>query len=586
MKSALHELIKQTVFSLQEQDKLPALQSIQFQIERARNKQHGDYACNIALLLAKQIGKPPREIAEVIAKHIQKPEGIADISIAGPGFINFTLAQDAYRLILEEIFTKADKYGYLTVGANQPVHVEFVSANPTGPLHVGHGRSAAFGGALADLLNVAGYQVHREYYVNDAGRQMHILATSIWLRYLELCDLPITFPSNAYKGDYVFNLAKDLVADHQQKFVVQADDLFTNIPADEPDGGDKEQHIDALIDRAKQLLGTENYDIIFTYGKDIILDGIKYDLHSFGVDYQEWFSEDKLLKHGFIEQGVQQLKKTGHCYERTGALWFRSTDFGDDKDRVLIRENGQHTYFAADVAYHWNKFKRGFRQIINVLGADHHGYVPRLRAVIKALGIDPDSFDVPIVQFATLYRGKEKVQMSTRSGSFVTLRQLIDDVGKDAARFFYIMRKPEQHMDFDLELAKEQSTNNPVYYIQYAHARICSVFRQLSDKKMQWHKEQGLANFAKLQEPHEIDLLRSISSYIEIIETSARNHEPHMLAHYLRELADYFHSYYNAHQFLIADEDLRNARLTLIAAAKQVIANGLQILGVSVPEEM
>ncbi|MDH5648956.1 MAG: arginine--tRNA ligase, partial [Gammaproteobacteria bacterium] len=415
---------------------------------------------------------------------------------------------------------------------------------------------------------------------------MDILAVSVWLRYLDLCGEKPPFPSNAYKGDYVWDIGASLHREHGDKFRHTVANIYEGVPADEPAGGDKEEHIDALIQKAKALLGNENYRIVFDQGLMEILENIRRDLEEFGVTYDEWFSERSLMESGALQHGIDRLKASGHVYENNGALWFRSTDFGDEKDRVIVRDNGQPTYFASDIAYHVNKLERGFDQIINIWGADHHGYVPRIKAVLAALGQEADKLDVLLVQFAILYRSGKKVQMSTRSGEFVTLRELRHEVGNDAARFFYVVRKSEQHMDFDLDLAKSQSNDNPVYYIQYAHARICSVFRQLAEKKFDYDQEEGDANLDKLAEEHELDLMATLSRYPEVLENAALNHDPHQLAHYLRDLANDFHTYYNAHVFIGEESPLRNARLNLILAVKQVIANGLGLLGVSAPESM
>jgi arginyl-tRNA synthetase len=466
------------------------------------------------------------------------------------------------------------------------VQVEFVSANPTGPLHVGHGRGAAYGACVADLLAAAGFHVHREYYINDAGRQMDILATSVWLRYLELAGEQLSFPSNGYKGDYVYDIGATLHRENGDRYRHPAAKVFEGVPADAPAGGDKEQHIDALIERAKQLLGPADYRKVFDLGLNVILDDIRQDLAEFGVKYDEWYSERALVERGAADRIVERLTKSGHAYEKDGALWFRSTDYGDEKDRVLVRENGQKTYFAHDIAYHADKMERGFARVIDIWGADHHGYVPRVKAALAAIGDDPSKLDVLLVQFAILYRGGEKAQMSTRSGEFVTLRELRDEVGNDAARFFYVLRKCEQHMDFDLDLAKSQSNDNPVFYVQYAHARVHSVFRQLKEKGLARDAARGHAGLDRLTESHEQALMATLTRYPEVVETAALAHEPHQIAYYLRDLANDFHTYYNAHTFIVDDAPLRDARLNLIDATRQVLANGLKLLGVSAPESM
>jgi len=586
MKQLIENQLKTAVANLQSQGQLPAEIALNFQIEYTKDKQHGEFASSIALSLAKTLGRNPRELAELIKSALSLSKQIKKIEIAGPGFINFFLTNEAWLSVVTDIFAAKDRYGYSQMGARQRIHLEFVSSNPTGPLHVGHGRGAAYGAAVADILAAAGYNVHREYYVNDGGRQMDILATSVWLRYLECCDEKFIFPSNGYKGEYVVAIAQQLKAQYDQRFKHPIQIVFKEVPEDEPAGGDKEKHIDALINNAKKLLGEQDYQTIFELALQTILNDIREDLAEFGVNFQEWFSERSLITTGAVERAIAKLQAAGHLYEQDGALWFRSTNFGDDKDRVMIRENGQPTYFATDAAYRLHNLERGFTLLVNVLGSDHHGYVARIRAVIEAFGYKPAPLKVPMVQFAVLYRGKTRIQMSTRSGEFVTLRQLREEVGKDAARFFYVMRKSEQHMDFDLDLAKSQSNDNPVYYVQYAHARICSVLRQLAERNLSLDHEAGLQALVHLQESHETDLLIMLSRYAEIVKLAAIQFEPHILAHYLRELAQAFHTYYNAHAFIVEETNLRNARLTLILATRQVLANGLTLLGVSPPEVM
>lgn len=571
---------------LQREGTLPADTGAISLPERSRSPQHGDFSSNAALGLARIAGVKPRELAAKIVAALPASGLIARVEVAGPGFINFFLSPGAYQDVVNRILDAGEAYGRSTIGRGRRVQVEFVSANPTGPLHVGHGRGAAYGAAVADLLAAAGFHVHREYYVNDAGRQMDILATSIWLRYLELCGEQFAFPSNGYRGDYVFDIAATLHRDNADALRQPASRIFDGIAPDEPAGGDKETHIDALIDRARSLLGPESYRRVFDLGLTVILDDIRQDLEEFGVVYEKWYSERSLTERGLVDRVIGQLQQSGHAYEKDGALWFRSTDFGDEKDRVIVRENGQKTYFASDIAYHQDKLERGFERVIDIWGADHHGYVPRVKAALSALGEDPSRLDVLLVQFATLYRSGQKAQMSTRSGEFVTLRELRREVGNDAARFFYILRKCEQHMDFDLDLAKSQSNDNPVYYLQYAHARICSVLRLAREKGFERDAERGRRNLGLLCEAHELALLAELSRYPEVVETAALSHEPHQLAYYLRELANGFHAYYNAHVFLVESDDLRDARLNLIDAARQVLANGLGLLGVSAPAVM
>ncbi len=586
MKNSIEDLIDQAINKLKQQNVLDASLEPKIQVTRTRDVTHGDFASNIAMMLAKPAGRNPRELAQALVDALPENEHVYKVEIAGPGFINFFLHQQTTLDIIRTILDRGERFGTSEVGHGEKVQIEFVSANPTGPLHVGHGRGAAYGATVASLMRAVGYDVDCEYYVNDAGRQMSILAASVWLRYLQQLDVAVPFPANGYKGDYVLDIASELAEKHGDAFVHDAGRVMDGIPPDEPDGGDREIHIDALIERAKQLLGHDSYRVVFEAGLDSILADIADDLEEFGVHYDVWYSEQTLADRKLIEKAVQQLQDAGHVYEKSGALWFRSTAFGDEKDRVIIRDNGQATYFASDIAYHMDKFARGFSRVINIWGADHHGYVPRVRAAINALGEDESKLDILLVQFAILYRGGERVQMSTRSGSFVTLRELREEVGNDAARFFYVMRKCEQHMDFDLDLAKSQSNDNPVYYIQYAHARVCSVLRQLAEKNMTHDVEAGHENLEQLTESHETDLAIQISKYPEIVEKAAINAEPHLLVHYLRELANQFHTYYNAHQFIVDDDAVRNARLNLISAVSQVIHNGLKLLGVSAPESM
>ncbi len=589
MKHEIHALIAGALSALKNSGELPADAEPQIQIDRTRDKSHGDFACNVALTLAKAARRKPRELAERIVAVLPASDNVAKVEIAGPGFINFFMTPAAFQAVVTAVLEAGEAYGHGGVGAGRPVQVEFVSANPTGPLHVGHGRGAAYGAAVADLLAAVGFKVHREYYVNDAGRQMNILATSVWLRYLESLGEAIVFPVNGYKGEYVRDIAATLQREKGDSLRRPAAEVMADLPvdatADNPEG-DKEAHIDALIERARRLLGEDDYRYVFDKGLNAILDDIREDLEEFGVVYERWYSERSLVQAGAVDRAIQRLKTSGHAYEKEGALWFRSTDYGDEKDRVIVRENGEHTYFASDIAYHLDKIERGFSRVIDVWGADHHGYVPRVKAALQAMEVDPARLDVLLVQFAILYRGGQKAQMSTRSGEFVTLRQLREEVGNDAARFFYVMRKCEQHLDFDLDLAKSQSADNPVYYIQYAHARICSVFRQLEEKGMVRDEGRGEAGLHRLDEPHEQDLLVSLSRFPEMVEGAALSHEPHQVAHYLRDLANDFHTYYNAHTFLVDDGTLRDARLNLIAATRWVLANGLALLGVSAPETM
>lgn len=585
MKNRIAALIEQ---ALQQLELAPPARGIV--VERTRDERHGNFASNIALMLAKPAGRNPRALAEEIIAALPENEAITKTEIAGPGFINFFIAADVSYAVIDRILNEAEKFGRSTLGAEQKIHIEYVSANPTGPLHVGHGRGAAYGASLANVLMAAGYDVHREYYVNDAGRQMDILAVSVWLRYLEALGEPINFPVAGYKSEgYIRDIAAELKTTHGKQLQHSWAEISKDLPADEQldseqSSGDKEAHIDALISRARELLGEADYETVFQAGLVSIRDEICDDLLEFGVEYDRWYSERSLSDNDAIVKAVAQLEAAGHTYSQDGALWFKSTSFGDDKDRVIIRDNGQSTYFASDIAYHLEKCARGFDLLVDVWGSDHHGYIPRVKAAMSALGQDAKKLDVQLVQFAILYRGAEKVPMSTRAGKFVTLRDLRKEVGNDAARFFYVLRSADQHLDFDLELAKSQSNENPVYYVQYAHARVSSVLRQLAERDVEYDASQ--AKLDLLSEAHEKELLTQLDRYPEMLELAAKQRAPHHLAHYLRELAQAFHSYYNSHQFLVDDAALRNARLKLILATQQVIKNALALLGVSAPEEM
>ena len=583
MKQTIHDLIEQALAGLQQSEVLPADLRTDIQVTPSKDRSQGDFASNIAMMLAKTARKSPRVLAELIIAQISAHDAIEKIEIAGPGFINFFVASDTSHLVVNSILQQGETYGQSDYGKGQKIQVEFVSANPTGPLHVGHGRGAAYGATLANLLRYVGFDVQNEYYVNDAGRQMDILGTSTWLRYLELCGVEIAFPSNGYQGDYVWDIAATVHRHHGDRFKVSNQQLMQNVHVDEP-GGDKEKHIDDLIANARLLLGEDDYRVVFDQALNTLVDVIRKDLHAFGVDYDEWFSERSLADNGHIESAIQRLTDNGHIYKKDGALWFRSTDFGDDKDRVVKRENGQTTYFASDIAYHMNKFDRGFDRVINIWGADHHGYIARVKASLTALGYDAERLEIMFVQFANLYQNGKKISMSTRSGEFVTLKQLREDVGQDAARFFYVMRKSDQHMDFDLDLARDESSDNPVYYLQYAHARICSVKRQCEEKGLKLSLEN--ANLNRLDNSHEQQLIKQISLYPERVLSAAARREPHIVVNYLRDLANQFHSWYNAHQFIVDDAELRDARMALASAVGQVMNNGLRLMGVSAPDKM
>ena len=583
MKQTIQDLIAQALADLQQSDVLPTNLQTDIQVTSSKDRSQGDFASNIAMMLAKAAGKPPRELADLIVAQLGTHQAIEKVEVAGPGFINFFVPSVTGHSVINDVLQQGETFGASDYGKGEKIQVEFVSANPTGPLHVGHGRGAASGATLANILRCVGYEVQTEYYVNDAGRQMDILGTSTWLRYLELCGVEIEFPSNGYQGDYIRDIAATVHRQHGDRFQVSQQQLMKNVRADAP-AGDKEKHIDDLIVNARSLLGEDGYRIIFDQALETLVDVIRNDLHAFGVDFDDWFSERSLSENGHIESAIQRLTENGHTYNKDGAIWFRSTDFGDEKDRVVKRENGQTTYFASDIAYHMNKFDRGFDRVINIWGADHHGYITRVKASLTALGYDAERLEILLVQFANLFENGEKVSMSTRSGEFVTLKQLREDVGLDAARFFYVMRKPDQHMNFDLDLARDESADNPVYYLQYAHARICSVKRQCEDRGLKLSLEK--ANLNRLDNSHEQHIIKQIGLYPEWVLRAAMRREPHILVKYLRDLANQFHSWYNAHQFIVDDVELRDARVALASAVGQVMSNGLGLLGVSAPAKM
>jgi arginyl-tRNA synthetase len=586
VKEHLEELLAQSLLHLQRDGVLPATAEPSVQIERTKSPEHGEFASNVAMVLSKPAGRPPRELAQAIIDRMPRSRQVARLEIAGPGFINFHLHRCALTGVIRDVLRQGEEYGNRLQGARNRVTVEFVSANPTGPLHVGHGRGAAYGASLASILATAGYRVQREYYVNDNGRQMDILAVCVWLRYLELCGESVGFPNNGYRGDYIYDIARIVRVDHGDRWRFTRTDLEHGLPLSPDKGGDGEIYLDALIQRSRELLRPDGYRVFFDVALNNILADIKEDLAEFRVHFDMWFSELELEESGAVQRAIERLRQNGHLYVQDGATWFRASTLGDEKDRVVIRENGRTTYFASDIAYFLNKLERGFDRAIYVLGADHHGYMARMRAAAIGLGEDPDTLEIVLLQFAVLFRFGEKVQMSTRSGQFITLRELRDEVSTDAARFFYVMRSHDQHLDFDLDLAKSRSSDNPVYYIQYAHARICSVFRNLEQMDQRHNPAIGEAALDLLTEEHEMALMRTISRFPESIDVAARMYSPHLLAHYLHALATDLHAYYNAHQFLVAEENLRNARLNLVLAAQIIIRKGLGLLGVAAPEEM
>ncbi|PLX75003.1 MAG: arginine--tRNA ligase [Azoarcus sp.] len=566
----------------------PELADTPILLERPKQASHGDFATNLALQLAKPMKRNPRELAAKLLAELPASPLVAKTEVAGAGFINFTLATAAKTAVVSEVLAKGAAFGR-GEKKNVKVQVEFVSANPTGPLHVGHGRGAAYGASLSDVLEFAGYDVSREYYVNDAGRQMDILALSTWLRYLAFFGIEVAFPPNAYQGDYVVTMGREMRDAHQDRFArFTAAQVTAGTPGlppverkDDEAKQQRELHLDALISNAKRLLG-EDYPWVHGFALNEQLGDGREDLQEFGVRFDKWFSEQSLFDTGLVERAVTQLEQQGHIYVQNGAKWFRSTAFGDEKDRVVQRENGLYTYFASDIAYHLNKYERGFDRIIDIWGADHHGYIPRVKGAIAALGLPTEKLNVALVQFAVLYRDGQKTSMSTRSGEFVTLRELRKEVGNDACRFFYVLRKSDQHLDFDLDLAKSQSNENPVYYVQYAHARVCSVLSQWGGER----EELAQVDLGQLQNERELALCASLSTFPELVQSAAADYAPHQIAFYLKDLAADFHSWYNAERMLVDDEAVKLARLALAEAVRQVLVSGLAVLGVSAPESM
>jgi arginyl-tRNA synthetase len=572
-KSHLSELLRAALASV-----APGQKVAEIVIERPRDPSHGDFASNLALQLARELKANPRQIADRLVHELPVSGWVDKAEVAGAGFINFRLAAAAKTQVVKEVLVRGSDYGK-RVGAKRPkVQVEFVSANPTGPLHVGHGRGAAYGASLACLLTYAGNDVTREFYVNDAGRQMDILAASTWLRYLELHGEKVPFPPNAYQGDYVKDMAEQIRQAHGERYVHPAAAVLACVPPPEPDA---EAHLDGLIAAGKDLLG-EEWHYIHQHALSEQLADSREDLEEYGVHFDCWFSERSLFDTGMVAKAVAELEKRGHIYVQDGAKWFRSGDFGDEKDRVVQRENGLYTYFASDIAYHANKFERGFDKVIDVWGADHHGYIPRVKGALTALGLPVERLDVSLVQFVSLFRNGAKAAMSTRAGEYVTLRELRDDVGNDACRFFYMLRKQDQALDFDLDLAKSQSNDNPVYYVQYAHARVCSVLQQWGGDV----RSLKDADLAPLAGERELALCGRLREFPDMIESAARDYAPHAVAFYLRDLAAEFHAWYNAERLLVEDEAQKQARLALAVAVRRVIANGLHILGVAAPEHM
>ena len=585
MKNDLIRILKTVLKQIGEENSID-FSNKKVSIQENKEKSHGDYASNLAMVIAKDLSQTPREVAEKICSLLPSEEWIEKVNIAGPGFINFYLKKDTHNEILLLIEESGRDFGRNNSGNGERVLIEYVSSNPTGPLHVGHGRGAAFGSVLSELLRCEGYKVDEEYYVNDHGRQMNILTISIWLRYLHQNGQELKFSKKGYQGVYVEQLAKQLAEEKGTKYNLKENesDLLELLEAQET-----EEDLDRLIGWGKSFL-KENFEEIREFSLREIMSSIKEDLKLFGVNHNLWFNESSMYSNKIdlpdIDKSIKLLSESGFLYEKEEALWFKSTEFGDDKDRVVKRANSDNTYFASDISYHLDKYDRGYDRIINVWGADHHGYLPRVSAAMEALGKSRDKLEVVFIQFANLLRNGEKVSMSTRGGEFIPLIELIEEVSSEAARFFYINRKADQHLDFDLDLAKSQTKDNPLYYIQYAHARICGVFETLKKEGMKLNQELGLDNLNLLNLDKEIEIQKMLLQYPEVISRAAKNSEPHLICYYLKDLSGLFHSYYNSERFLVDDEKLMNSRLFLLKGTKQVISNGLEILGIGAPESM
>ena len=554
MKNTVTDILLEALGRAKSKGELQLVEMPAIVLETPREKSHGDLATTLALTLAKAESKAPRKIAEIIVSNIQDTGGIiSKTEIAGPGFINFTFKQDRWQQTLFEIDAEGAEYGLRNIGKGEKVLVEFVSANPTGPLHVGHGRGAALGDALANLLSAVGYDVSREFYINDAGRQIRLLALSVWTRYQQSLGNDVPFPEDGYHGGYIEELALAFAKLHGNKFL--------KVPFDDC--------VDAFGD----------------FGKEAMLVDIRADLESFGVRFDAWFSEASLLKDNSVKQSIEELLESRNMYEQDGALWLRSTLFGDDKDRVVVKKDKSYTYLATDIAYHRNKLARGFKSLVNIWGADHHGYIPRVQAVIQAFGHPKDSLHVLLVQLVAILRNGQPVPMSKRAGNFVTLREVVQDVGSDAARFIFLTRRSDSHLDFDLNIAKEQSRENPVYYVQYAHARIASLFREAETRGIAIPTKDAV-NISLLSFEEEQNIIKALAKYPEVVEEAALAYEPHRLTFYLQDLAGLMHNYYFKHRVITEDAARTAAMLFLMKQVKTVIKSALTILGVNAPEKM
>ncbi len=523
-------------------------------VEKPKDEKMGDFSTNVAMTLARSERKNPQAIAESVVRHLKNgSDDLRQVEIAAPGFINLKMSREFFMERLRSVVKQRDDFGKTNVGQGVKVMIEFVSANPTGPLHVGHGRGAAVGDVLGRILKKAGYDLSTEYYINDVGNQMNLLGKSTWLRYRELLGKAVEFPDDHYRGEYIKDIADQIVA--------QKGDEFLNKPEE------------------------ECLPFFRKYAKDNILKGIKKDLAEFRVTFDNWFSEQSLYENNSVATAIEWLRGKGHVYEKDGAVWLKSSAFNDDKDRVIVKQTGEKTYFCSDIAYHQNKIDRGFKKIIDLMGADHHGYVPRMEAVLKAMGFDEKTFTILLVQFVSLLRAGKKVSMSTRAGEFKTLADVVSEVGVDVARYYFLMRSSDTHLDFDLELAKKETPENPVFYIQYAHARICNIFRAAEESGVVWSSSDAV-NLALLNEEEELGIIRAVLAFPEVVEKSAQALEVHRISHYLLDMVSRFHSYYSRHRVISDDKALTLARLFLLDAIRITIRNGFALLGISAPEKM
>ena len=585
MKDTLITGLAESWRTLHEQGLVPPPEPARIEVSPSKDPRHGDFACNLALILAAEAGLAPREVAELLLRNLPDLPAVQDVQVAGPGFINFNLYWETRAGIIDIVLGLGERYGHLAEGSGERILIEYVSANPTGPLHVGHGRGACLGSCLARILRTQGHVVESEYFINDAGRQMDVLALSVWLRYLELCGEPVRFPTQGYQGDYILDIAADCHRAQGDAWLVAFENLVAGAPDDGPDDDASNAHLDALILKARSHLADDAWTALSATATEVLLARIRRDLEEIGVHFDHWQSERELLDTDALPKTLEVLQRGEHLYEQDGALWFRASESGDEKDRVIRRSNGQWTYFVTDIAYHARKLARGYDRCINLWGSDHHGYAPRLHAAARATGAPEGWLEIILVQFVKLYRGSESVSMSTRGGQFVPLHELQQEVGTDAARFFYVLRGAGQHLDFDLALATEESAENPVYYVQYAHARICSVLARLEPAEHE--QAQRPCDLAPLAEPGERALQTLLARYPEVLARCAAEREPHHLTTYLRELAHAFHSYYNSVTLLVEDDaPLLCARMRMILAVRTVLAGGLGLLGIDAPERM